>query len=252
MKATVPKPVCENVAELIKTCRSLWHQRLSLRICIYSCETLAWHDVTAEMLGLCSCWQHLVPSREKRTIFTSSSYHRTDLSELCIHPWCNNTCRSPWLQPSLEAEGAVHVREQLPLGWGKRICIYCQKSSCMQRPFGDFILYCRGDMGPWLGPHCQKERQCRRRFVQSDTTLTLNFTGNVVRIQAWNSLLHGVYFSCKPERGDVSIRHEDQGEWSEQQERSGVQWLHLREELILVGKYKESFVSHHPDYLRVN
>lgn len=58
--------------------------------------------------------------------------------------------------------------------------------------------------------------------MQSDTTLTLNFTGNVVRIQAWNSLLHGVY-SAVSLRGDVSIRHEDQGEWSEQQERSRVQ-----------------------------
>lgn len=35
----------------------------------------------------------------------------------------------------------------------------------------------------------------------SDTTLTLNFTVNVVRIQAWNSLLHGVYSA-------VSLREE--------------------------------------------
>lgn len=74
----------KTVDELIKTCRSLWHQCLSEPAAAVGllCDTVWQRSDTAA--NLC-CW-YLVTPREERTVFASGFYSRSDFPGLRVHP----------------------------------------------------------------------------------------------------------------------------------------------------------------------
>lgn len=142
----------KTVDELIKTCRSLWHQCLSEPAAAVGllCDTVWQRSDTAA--NLC-CW-YLVTSREERTVFASGFYSRSDFPGLRVHPQrdVKLTLRvRQWRDSSvcvctlLTLNGIISLHEMIT-----NVCVFCRCVCSFQQIIKECMNSTAGDLVTWI------------------------------------------------------------------------------------------------------